>query len=145
MNPDWRFNRRGFLWRLLAGLGATVPAIGSGAEPEVAASWRLPDTGPDLRRVLERYFDNDPRAAAELGRIRIMIRPEGDAALRSRLADTLETIAGAADVDDALARLERAVREDFDQLRLESLHGWQLARTEVDLCLVAWSLSTQRP
>lgn len=141
MNPDRRFDRRAFLWRILAGLGTAVPAIGHGAGPRIAPSWRPPAMRIDLREVLERHFgDADLSAAAELGRIGIMMRTGGDQALWSRVTGTLEVIAGSTGVDDALERLDRAVRGDFEQLRLESLHGWQLARTELDLCVAAWWL-----
>jgi hypothetical protein len=144
--PGWRFDRRGFLRLALSGLGAAVPAIGHSAEPGIAPPWRLPDTGVDPGEALERYFDDtDLSAAAVLGRNRVMTFPDGGEVLRSRVTDTLRAIAEATDVDDALARLDRAVRDDFDQLRLESLHGWQLARTEIDLCVAAWWLSKAEP
>ena len=123
----------------LMGLGFTVGCsesaddFSSTLNLDGSSATKLP-----LRRILERYFEQDSLSSpAVIGRA-YADAVRDDAALQRRLDMTIERVAGFPDAAAAALSLEQAVAEDFGSMRIDSLHGWQLSQTELDLCVAAW-------
>jgi hypothetical protein len=121
--------RREFLQLALASTGALLLAPGCGEKrderlvaleaaghPEIDPL-RLPPTRVAPREIVASYFgESNLAAAALLGAFR-----------RSAFAD---------------AKVLQSA--DFESLRLANLRGWQLARTEADLCVLAEQVARSR-
>ena len=117
----------------LAGLAAACALAGSGH----AAST---DT-PDLTRTLLSMV-GDPRSAAALGENWIDhkrggVRPAG---LADHLAGILRAQgwSGSSDPTELRRRLNAAVRADYKNGETVTVAGWQLAKTQAELCALAY-------
>ena len=123
----------------LARRSLLVAGAGLLALPVGVVVWRLVDAGRDESRLLAALAD--PASGARIG-ARI-----ADAALPAVRRDEAEArlAALAEGLPDERGALREAVRqriaEDFAQGRMVEIDGWQVALTEADLALLAFTVS----
>ena len=117
---------------LIAGAGVVAAST-------AVVVWRLIEAGRDISRLLAALAD--PASGARIG-ARV-----AEAALppvhQEEAEDRLRNLAG--DVPEEAGALRETVRqliaEDFAQGRMVEVDGWQVAQTEADLALLAFTLS----
>lgn len=150
--------RREFLERAIAVLGPLL--IGQGCSedsgdaqqstpsdvPRVTdalAKITLPSTRILLPEILATYYWGMPSryiraigfAYANLGGVAKTPEELGEA-----LSETVHLIADEESLDAAMVRLDAQINQDFENGNIESLEGWQLARTELHLSSLSYIL-----
>ncbi len=94
----------------------------------------LPATELEWTRIVEEYFAGaEAEDVRELGRQYVRTIGDDGGAVVDDLGRVVEFVAEHTDMQSALERLDRAVVEDFEQPRVVSVQGWQLAAAESQL------------
>lgn len=143
----WQLSRRDFL--VIAGQGmvalAVLPACngddkdddGRDAGPDIGSD---PDVH-DLAPVVEAYFGGaDMGSVRAIGTAWIDRLAAGGQALQAEFDQLVELVGDWSTADEVVPRVEARVVDDFANLRISDLHGWQLAQTELRLCGLAAGL-----
>ena len=128
MTP-YRPARREFLMHALAACGAPflAPSLSAQVRPQpatVAARYLGPGGRDAVLAIGEAYLKQGGIDRTE-------------EAILAATAGTLRVIARSPTETAAVAALVQAVRRDFREQRSVQLEGWILARTEVELCVLA--------
>lgn len=121
MGSSFSLRRR----RLMSSLvGSLVVAIGPGACSEDSPS----PSDEHMRAVLRAYFQLDAHPETRVVGDVAQMEPSAVEPVRAR-----QLIESGASVEDAVEALELALLADFDQGRMTTVGGWQLAELEAEL------------
>ena len=141
--------RREFLELTIAALGPLLIGQGCGEDSGDAAGvanryadLELPPTRVPLPKILAAYFRGvSSEHVRAIGAFAASAKAAEPArGLGEAWSETVHAVSEAESVEAAVARLDARVVQDFESGKIESLAGWQLARTELHLCSLSYIL-----
>lgn len=100
----------------------------------------LPEAELGLDRILDIFFeDANMEGIRTIGK-EYLRRFDGAEVAVETLSQTVEPIADLEEMEEATTTLDESITDDFAGLEVVDVGGWQLARTEGNLCGLAYYL-----